>query len=76
MSFEAETAASRYDRDQLHQGVKTVPAPGVEDKRKHRTFDQRSAERQAREYVNRVTGESASGVSDPAVDELWDAANS
>ncbi len=72
MAFEAETAASRFNRDWVQQGTKTVPAPGVDDKRKNRTLDQQSNERQARLYVNAETGESATGKSDPAVDALFD----
>ncbi|ASZ74998.1 hypothetical protein FDI69_gp188 [Rhodococcus phage Trina] len=72
MAFEAETPASRFDRDYLHMGKKTVPEPGKDDDRKNRQLDQQSTERQARLYVNAATGESATGKSDPAVDALFD----
>lgn len=72
MAFEPETAAERFDRDYLHMGTTTVPAPGEPDDRKDRQLDNQSAERQARLYVDRETGVSATGVSDPEVDALFD----
>jgi hypothetical protein len=49
-----ETAAQRYDRDWLHM------AGG----RKVRGFDNRTAERRAREYVNSATGTTTTAVGD------------
>lgn len=72
MAFEPETAAQRFDRDYLHMGKKTVPAPGEKDDRKERQLDKQSDERQARLYVDWRTGESATGKSDPDVDALFD----
>jgi hypothetical protein len=70
--YEAEKAASRYDRDFLHQGHKTVPVAGqLVDERKARSLDNQSAERISRRYVDRSTGVSATGVSSPTLTTLY-----
>ena len=70
--YNAETAASRYDRDYLHQGHRTAPVAGQQvDERKARSLDNQSAERVSRLYVDRNTGVSATGVSSPATTALF-----
>ena len=55
----------RYNRDWLQR----------RDDNKERTLDQQSNERISRNYVDPETGISATGVSDPETDALWEEKN-
>ena len=70
-----ETAAERFTRDYESMGKLTVPAPGETDDRKDRQLDQQDENRQARLYVNREDGTSATGKTSDELDELMAAAD-
>ena len=62
---ELGTVEDRYDRKWEHVD------PDIKD----RGLDNQSTERASRLYVDPETGESATGVSDPATDALWEEKN-
>lgn len=58
----AETAEERYERDWTE----------IQDTRKVRGLDSQTDDRQARLYVDRETGISATGKSDAQATALWE----